>query len=218
MGVMTVRPRTDDDLPACVRALEAVHASDGYPRSWPKDPAEWLRPNGCATAWVAEDQDATSIVGHVCVVRGVDDPVVASLTGVTTDRLASVSRLFVPAAARGRGLAQALLGKVLSWASAQELQLMLDVVEDGGRAVALYERLGWCLVDRRQADWVTPRGERLPVRIYLPRRTRRSRCSRGSLRSCSPKSVQQRNLLRDAPVSRSCVASTSAKTACAVEP
>lgn len=168
MGDITLRLRTDDDLPACVRVLDAVHASDGYPMSWPTNPAEWLRPNGCATAWVAEGRDATSIVGHVCVVRGVDDPVVASLTGVSTDRLASVSRLFVTPAARGRGLAQALLGKVSSWASVQQLQLMLDVVEDGGHAVALDERLGWCLVDRRQADWVTPRGERLPVRIYLP--------------------------------------------------
>ncbi len=44
---------------------------------------------------------------------------------------------------------------------------MLDVVEDSGHAVALYERLGWRLVDRRQADWVTARGKRLPVRIYL---------------------------------------------------
>ncbi len=44
---------------------------------------------------------------------------------------------------------------------------MLDVVEDGGHAVALYERLGWRVVDRRQADWITPRGNRLPVRIYL---------------------------------------------------
>lgn len=167
VGDVTARPRTDDDLPACVRALEAVHASDGYPTWWPADPAEWLSPSGYAAAWVAEDRAAGSIVGHVCVVRGVDDPLVASLTGVASDRLASVSRLFVSPAVRGRGHARALLGKTSSWTSAQDLQLMLDVVEDGGHAVELYERLGWRLVDRRQAGWVTPRGERLPVRIYL---------------------------------------------------
>jgi hypothetical protein len=44
---------------------------------------------------------------------------------------------------------------------------MLDVVDVGTPAIRLYERLGWRLVDRRQADWVTPQGERLPVRIYL---------------------------------------------------
>jgi len=44
---------------------------------------------------------------------------------------------------------------------------LLDVVDDGAPAIRLYERIGWRLVDRRQADWVTPQGERLPVRIYL---------------------------------------------------
>jgi len=44
-----------------------------------------------------------SILGHVCVVRGVADPI-ALPTGVSTGRLASVSRLFVSPAARGRGV------------------------------------------------------------------------------------------------------------------
>ncbi len=165
---VTVRPRTDEGLPACVCALKAVHASDGFAMWWPTDPAEWLSPSGCGTAWVAEDPAAGSIVGHVCVVRGVDEPVMASFTGVTTDRLASVSRLFVSPARRGRGLARALLAKVSSWASAQELRFILDVVEDGGRAAALYERLGWRLVDRRRANWVTRPG-RTPARADLPR-------------------------------------------------
>jgi GNAT superfamily N-acetyltransferase len=110
-----------------------------------------------------------SILGHVCVVRGVDDPMVALLTGVSTDRLASVSRLFVSPVARGRGLGlgTSLLAAVSSWTSAHDFRLMLDVVDDGAPAIRLYERIGWRLVDRRQADWVTPQGERLPVRIYL---------------------------------------------------
>jgi len=45
-----------------------------------------------------------SILGHVCVVRGVADPMIALPTGVSTGRLASVSRLFVSPAARGRGV------------------------------------------------------------------------------------------------------------------
>ena len=44
---------------------------------------------------------------------------------------------------------------------------MLDVVDDEGPAVALYERLGWRMVDRRIADWTTPEGRRLPVLVYL---------------------------------------------------
>jgi GNAT superfamily N-acetyltransferase len=94
---------------------------------------------------------------------------VALLTGVSTDRLASVSRLFVSPVARGRGLGlgTSLLAAVSSWTSAHDFRLMLDVVDDGAPAIRLYERIGWCLVDRRQVDWVTPQGERLPVRIYL---------------------------------------------------
>jgi hypothetical protein len=43
---------------------------------------------------------------------------------------------------------------------------MLDVVDDGAPAIKLYERIGWRLVNTRQADGVTPQGERLPVLIY----------------------------------------------------
>jgi hypothetical protein len=44
---------------------------------------------------------------------------------------------------------------------------MLDVVDDGGPAVALYERLGWQPVDRRPADWTAPDGHRPRLRIYV---------------------------------------------------
>ena len=109
------------------------------------------------------------MLAHVCAVRGVRDLAVASLTGVGAERLASVSRLFVSPTARGRGLGlgTALLAAVSSWAAAQDLRLMLDVVDDGAPAVTLYERLGWRLVDRRPADWTTPQGRRPPLRIYL---------------------------------------------------
>jgi GNAT superfamily N-acetyltransferase len=148
-----------------VRALEAVHAADGYPMWWPLDPAGWLNPVGCASAWVAEV--GGTIAGHVCVVGGVAEPVVAAAAGLSSDRLATVSRLFVAPAARGRRLGASLLAAASGHASALGLALMLDVVDDGGPAVALYERLGWRLVDRRFTDWQTPQGDRLPVRIYL---------------------------------------------------
>jgi ribosomal protein S18 acetylase RimI-like enzyme len=44
---------------------------------------------------------------------------------------------------------------------------MLEVVEDGAAAVALYERLGWRLVDRRLSSWVNAQGNHLPLRSYL---------------------------------------------------
>jgi hypothetical protein len=49
----------------------------------------------------------------------------------------------------------------------QELQLVLDVVDDGGPAVALYEQLGWRLVDQRLAEWTAPDGHQPPIRVYL---------------------------------------------------
>lgn len=58
-----------------------------------------------------------------------------------------------------------MLAAVSSWTLAHDLRLMLDVADDGPPAIKLYERIGWRLVDRRQAGWVTPQGERLPVRI-----------------------------------------------------
>lgn len=62
---------------------------------------------------------------------------------------------------------------------------MLDVVDDGGPAIALYERLGWELVDRRTADWQTPDGRRLPVRIYRAPRIQASRRVRKRVSSSS---------------------------------
>jgi ribosomal protein S18 acetylase RimI-like enzyme len=75
--------------------------------------------------------------------------------------------LYVAPTARGGRLGESLIAAASSYAGSQELQLMLDVVDDGGPAVALYERLGWRLVDRRTADWTTPQGIRPPLRIYL---------------------------------------------------
>ncbi|MDQ1645553.1 MAG: hypothetical protein QOJ50_1737 [Cryptosporangiaceae bacterium] len=127
--------------------------ADRYPLSWPSDPAGWLSPSGCLAAWVAESGGA--VAGHVCVVvPGARD-------------LATVSRLFVAPTARGRNLGESLLVTATEYAADQSLQLMLDVVDDGGPAIALYERLGWHLIDRRPASWTAPDGTHLPIRVYL---------------------------------------------------
>lgn len=142
-----------------------MHAVDGYPSRWPADTAEWLTPPGLAAAWVAEH--AGTIAGHVGLVRGVEDPVVTALTGAPPHRLASLTRLFVAPAARGRALGALLLAAVHGYAATKGLQVMLDVVDDDGPAPALYDRLGWRVVDHRLADWTTPGGRRLPVLVYL---------------------------------------------------
>lgn len=143
-----------------------MHAADRYPRRWPADAAAWLTPAGTIEAWVATDQAGT-VAGHVCLVGDVDEPVVAAAAGVPTTSLAAVSRLFVAPAGRGHRLGAALLTTLTEHAAAAELRAMLDVVDDGGAAIRLYERLGWRLVDERPADWLTPEGLRLPLRSYL---------------------------------------------------
>jgi GNAT superfamily N-acetyltransferase len=165
LGGVSVRRRLGNDLADCVEALAAVHAADGYPMCWPTDPAGWLSPPGLAGAWVAKH--AGAVDGHVGVVRGVDDPVVTAITGAPTSGLASVTRLFVAPTARGHRLGAALLATAHRWAVDRGLQLMLDVVDGGGPTMALYDRLGWWLVDRRLADWRTSEGRRPPVSVYL---------------------------------------------------
>jgi GNAT superfamily N-acetyltransferase len=143
-----------------------VHVADGYPRRWPADAAAWLTPPGIIDAWVATDEAGT-VAGHVCLVGDVDDPVVAAAAGIETTSLATVSRLFVVPLGRGRRLGAVLLETLTEHAAASGLRAMLDVVDDGGAAIRLYDRLGWRLVDERAADWVTLEGLRLPLRIYL---------------------------------------------------
>ena len=81
--------------------------------------------------------------------------------------LAGVARLFVVPAARGSGLAAALLDTAVAHARLIGRPVMLDVVEGSG-AVDFYERLGWRLVDRRRATWTGPHGVPPIVPLYLP--------------------------------------------------
>jgi GNAT superfamily N-acetyltransferase len=118
-----------------------------------------------AAAWVVHD--AGVVVGHVGMVQAVGDPALAALTGVPAHRPASVTRLFVTPLARGRGAGVRLMDQVSSFAVEQGLQLVLDVVDDGGPAMALYDRLGWRVVDHRLADWTTPEGHRPLIRVYV---------------------------------------------------
>ncbi|MGB7240227.1 MAG: GNAT family N-acetyltransferase [Rhodococcus sp. (in: high G+C Gram-positive bacteria)] len=142
---MEIRPRRPDDLPGCVRMLAEVHESDGYPNRWPDDPAEWLAPENSVAAWVAEHDGR--LVGHLV------------LTG-RNDEL-WVSRLFVDPSARGSKVGEALLRQARSCGV-----LMLDVVESSERAIALYERTGWTLVGRRDAEWIMSDGTRPIERTY----------------------------------------------------
>ncbi|MER6943659.1 GNAT family N-acetyltransferase [Nonomuraea sp. NPDC000554] len=139
-----IRPRTGADLDACVRALAEVQAADRYPVDWPDDPHGWLSPDDLTGAWVAIDDGV--VLGHV------------GLAGT------AVTRLFVTPAARGSGLAAALLDTVLAAAGTP---LTLEVSDEGGAAIAFYERQGWRRVGSARARWLNAAGEPALVHQYV---------------------------------------------------
>jgi ribosomal protein S18 acetylase RimI-like enzyme len=139
------------DVPGCISALREVHEASGYPATWPADPAGWLSPIELSAAWVALAADGR-VLGHVCLLR---------MPGEL-----EISRLFVVPSAQRSGLGEALLAEAMAFAQAEDLPVMLKVVEDGGNAIDFYERLDWRLTDRAEAGWTTPTGEHPVLRRY----------------------------------------------------
>ena len=163
MTLPRIRRRRATDLDGCVAALAEVHRVDGYPLNWPADPHRWLREPQPARAWVAVDADA-AIVGHVAVHR-VPHPA----DGPHARPTAEVARLFVSPAARGMALGSALLARPRQWATARQVDLMLDVVAGGTAAIALYERTGWLRTGTSTAPWTAPDGGAVSLRHYALR-------------------------------------------------
>ena len=150
-----VRPRTDRDLAACVEALAAVHRHSGYPVNWPDRPADWLTTRAQLASWVAELDGR--VVGHLSLSRATKGDaapgVWAARTGVGVDVTAVVGRLFVSPAARGHGLGAVLMARAVEEARTLGLHPVLDVVDSDTAATALYERLGWELLDVVEQRW-----------------------------------------------------------------
>lgn len=142
---MEIRPRTPEDLPACVEALAGVQAADRYPVDWPADPRAWLTPDDIAGAWIAADSGA--VAGHVILTRAME-----------------VSRLFVTPAARGRGLAATLLDTVRAAAPGP---LTLRVSSEGVAAMRFYERSGWRRVATTREPWLNTAGEPATLHHYV---------------------------------------------------
>jgi GNAT superfamily N-acetyltransferase len=166
---VAVRLRRATDVPACVDALTEVYCKNNYPTRWPRDPAGWLTPPTLLIAWVAADSAA--IQAHLALVTPVEDEQLRRATARPSDEIAAVARLFVRPADRGQRLGERLLRTAMTFAAQRDLALVLDVVEDSQpAAIRLYERLGWQLIGRRPADWLTPNGVRPLLRLYvLPR-------------------------------------------------
>ncbi|MBV1936167.1 GNAT family N-acetyltransferase [Streptomyces sp. BV286] len=154
----SVRPRTDEDLDACVRVLAAVHESDGYPVNWPDEPGGWLSQSSLLTAWVAERD--SRVVGHVALSRDEPGDLAPGLWRARRDAnavTAVVSRLFVAPEARGNGIGALLLTRASQEAGRRGLHPVLDVVATDRAAAALYERQGWQRLATAEQRWAPDR-------------------------------------------------------------
>lgn len=162
---MPIRPRQPGDLDACVAVLRRVHDRSGYPGRWPADPAHWLTPEGLIAAWVAEREGA--IVGQVGLAQGDRHPGLIQAVRRPVGELVEITRLFVDPAVRGAGLGRELLAAASSHAMTSGLRPVLEVVDDAGPAIALYERSGWRLIGTDTATWTTADGVHPGLRYYL---------------------------------------------------
>lgn len=158
---MLLRPRRDEDLPAVVEVLRAVHTADDYPSRWPDDPAGWMSLPGLHGAWVAvDDGDGDgAVVGHVALVAPARLP-----EGPPAGRpgTAEVVRLLVAPDRRRSGVGSRLLAEAVAAARADGLDVDLQVVAGSG-AVDVYARLGWVETRRHAASWVGADG--LPPQV-----------------------------------------------------
>src|SRR5262245_29264225 len=95
-------------------------------------------------AWVAVIEDR--VVGHVALHRRSTRAVMrlaTSATGVKSDGLGVVARLFTAPSERGMGLGRALLDHATEEARARGMVPILDVWTELGPAIALYESAAW---------------------------------------------------------------------------
>jgi GNAT superfamily N-acetyltransferase len=158
-----IRPRQDEDLPACATALRGVHETDGYPVRWPADPSQWLTPKSMLGAWIAAD--GPTVLGHVALTQPGD--AITEAVGLPAAKLALVARLFVALEARRSGIASDLLDCAARAASKAGLQAVLEVDAAAAGAVALYERSGWRFVGNGEGGWLAADGLPARVRFYL---------------------------------------------------
>jgi predicted GNAT family acetyltransferase len=88
-------------------------------------------------------------------------------TALEIERLGVIARLFVSPAARGDGVAGALLTAALPEAERRGLRPVLDVTVDNREAIAFYERRGWTRVGEATLDLTDPPGATLEMALYV---------------------------------------------------
>lgn len=148
-----IRPRSEDDLPALVEALEDVYSTDGYPIEGTATAASFLAPPGLVAAWVAVHRGV--VVGQIAVVTGRDghamrawvEASAAASNGGDHDaeptRVVVAARFFVRKYARGLGLGRALIEKTCRWAKDNDMRIVMNVLAKDQDAMKLYEKVGF---------------------------------------------------------------------------
>jgi ribosomal protein S18 acetylase RimI-like enzyme len=147
---LVIRPRTDDDLGALLDILRESHETDGYPLMAEHVTIDWLTEKG-DPAWVATLDD--TVVGH------------SALSGPRGGEL-ELARLFVSGAARGRGVADALIDAAERHAATTRSTLVLEVLDHNTAAIHLYERRGWLLTSSEPVTWFGADGPTPIARRY----------------------------------------------------
>jgi len=144
-----VRPRTNDDVDACVRMATIIHDLDGYPTRRSLDLREFLVSPDALKAWVAERDG--QVVGHVALHRHSTPEVLAMASHALSrpvEQLGVVARLLVSPDARRERIGRTLLNTASSEATSRGLWPILDVVTTFEAAVSLYESCGWVRAGR----------------------------------------------------------------------
>ncbi|WP_116363981.1 GNAT family N-acetyltransferase/peptidase C39 family protein [Parahaliea mediterranea] len=137
---MHIRSPLDSDLPALLALEEASFRSDRISR---RSFRRWLRHRDCVFR-VAVDGDEPGEADNASHKEHSTLLGYALVTLRRGTRLARLYSLAVDGAARGRGIAQALLASVEQAArDAGAIDMRLEVAENNHGAIALYEKLGY---------------------------------------------------------------------------
>lgn len=158
MSGVTVRLRSEEDLPGLVAILERVQQRRGYPDSVRGDLGAWLSGRRVWRSWVAVLDD--ELAGQVSLATAAGDhaeEVWTSALGQQPGELAVVKRLFVEPALEGRGIGRLLLDTSVAEAHRRGLRPVLDVTTASTAALALYKRAGFSVIGTIDALW--SRGE-----------------------------------------------------------
>jgi len=151
--MVTIRPRTAEDLDSCIEVLRHVYDKDGYPVQGTKTAKAFLTQAHTQQAWIAERD--SQIIGHVAVSEASEKDVSVKLWRKRHPDvpIAVLERLFVDPEGRGGGVASKLMAATVDWARERQIRLVLfGLIKDQG-AIRLYERLGWVEFGKTEFRW-----------------------------------------------------------------